>query len=315
MPSADELELVRQLLAVPGPGAEVTAAGRASLHALAARETQERQPYRAVRRPGRGRALLACGTAVTAAAAVTAVMLWPATAARPGAGPRATTPISAGHHEARALGSAAVQRAILTAVSSAGGDILYVRRTSQPGGLPGVSQEWFWPSQPVPGQQVHMLIAASGGVEAEITFTAAAGDQYTSGSTGPAITGTEVIIDNRARTWSVLRGVTIMPKLPEASSATELRSDIAEHLWTIAGPATLAGQAAIELVTTRLGPNGLAERLWVNARTFLPLRQVKQNWNGPGSTLAYDFKYLAATRASQAKLIPAVPPGYRQVPG
>jgi RNA polymerase sigma factor (sigma-70 family) len=256
------------------------------------------------------------GAAITAAAAVAVVTLWPATGTRPGAVSQATTPAAAGHHTAPVVDPAAVQRAILTAVTSAGGDILYISRSSQPSGPAGVVREWFWPSQPSPGQQVHLLIVQSAGLEAEITFTAAAGDQYTSGSTtGPAITGTEVIIDHRARTWSVSRGVTISPKLPEATSVAQLREDIAEDLWTVAGPVTLAGQAAIELVTTRPGPGGLTEHLWVNARTYLPLRQVKQNWNGPGSTLTYDFEYLRATAASRAELIPAVPAGYQQVPG
>ena len=59
MPAVDDIELVRQLLAVPGPPADVTAAGRARLDALAGRGAEECSPLR--RRPGaagrpRGRA-------------------------------------------------------------------------------------------------------------------------------------------------------------------------------------------------------------------------------------------------------------------
>jgi hypothetical protein len=74
----------------------------------------------------------------------------------------------------------------------------------------------------------------------------------------------------------------------------------------------LAGQPAIELGTT--GPNGLREFLWVNARTHLPMRQVKENWNGPGTTLRYTIDYLPATPANIAKLTPAIPPSYKRVP-
>jgi hypothetical protein len=44
------------------------------------------------------------------------------------------------------------------------------------------------------------------------------------------------------------------------------------------------------------------------------MRLVKENWNGPGSTLQYDIDYLPATTANLAKLAPAIPPGYQRVP-
>jgi hypothetical protein len=325
MPSVDEFELVRQLLAAPGPSREVTVAGQASLEALAAAEVPARRTSRPSQgRPGprRVRALVACGAVLSAvAAAAVVVALRPAAAGGPGAGPLASEPAWARHHgggpgAAGTMDPAAVQRAILTAVTSAGGDILYLQRSSEPATPSGVTQEWFWPSQPQPGQQVRLLIVESTGVELVITFTAVAGDQYTAGSsTGPAITGTEVIIDNRDRSFSTRHDVTIRPQLPDATSVSELRQDIAANVWSVAGHTTLVGQPAIELVTTRPGANGLTEQLWVNAGTFLPLRQVKQDWNGPGSTLTYDVEYLPATTASEAKLLPAVPSGYRQVPG
>jgi hypothetical protein len=345
MPAVDDIELVRQLLAVPGPRADVTAAGRASLDALAAREAEERGPLRRGSRaagrpqrpvlPTRGRAAgrpqrpkartrtrtrtrvaLTCGAVVAAivATAATLVALRPGTDARLSTGPGVTVSPTAGRSGAPAPKPASVQLAILAAVTTARGDILYFRQSSQGTGPTVDVQEWFWPSQPVPGRPVHMLVVEPTGLEIESTFTAAAGDQYTAGkSTGPAITGTEVIVDPQAKTWSNQRGAVILPRLPTPTSVLLLRGEIAAHVWTVLGPTKLAGQPAIELTTTRAGANGLRERLWVNARSYLPMRLVKQNWSGAGSTLQYDFEYLPATPAALATLTPAIPPGYERV--
>jgi hypothetical protein len=330
MPAVDDIELVRQLLAVPGPSADVTAAGRASLDALAAREAEERSPLRrgsrAAGRPQRPvlsarartrtRVALTCGAVVAAivATAATLVALRPGTDARLSTGPGVTVSPAAGRSGPPAPKPASVQLAILAAVTTARSDILYFRQSSQGTGPTVEVREWFWPSQPVPGRPVHMLVVELGGLETESAFTAAAGDQYTAGkNTGPAITGTETIIDPQAKTWSTQHGAIILPRLPTATSLMLLREQIAAHLWTVLGPAKLAGQSAIELITTRAGANGLREYLWVSARSYLPMRLVKQNWSGAGSTLRYDFEFLPATPAALATLTPAVPPGYERV--
>jgi hypothetical protein len=320
MAGVNELDLARQLLDVPGPDADVVAAGQARLEALiAAGITGQPARRRRPRVPGRRRAgtrwrLAAACAAVVTAAAVTAAAL---TVARPDTGGRvvaghATMPGGRpGQVGPPALQTAAVQAAVLASVTSAGGDVLYVQRSD---GQDAVldTQEWFWPSNPAPGRQVHMLAITADGMEIEDTFYATARDQYTAGSTGPVITGTELIIDPHSKTWSIQQGTTIRPQLPQATSAALLRQYIAAHVWTVIGRSSLAGQPAIELGTA--GPDGLRELLWVNARTDLPMRQVKENWNGPGSRLQYDIEYLPATPANLAKLTPAIPPGYKRVP-
>jgi hypothetical protein len=328
MPAVDDIELVRQLLAVPGPPADVTAAGRARLDALAGRGAEECSPLR--RRPGAAgrprrpvrparagtRMAVTCGAVIAAivATAATLVALRPGTDARLSTGPGVTVSPAAGRSGAPAPKPASVQLAILAAVTTARTDILYFRQSSQGTGPTVEVQEWFWPSQPVPGRPVHMLVVERAGLEIETAFTAAAGDQYTAGkSTGPAITGTEVIVDPQAKTWSTQRGAIVLPRLPTATSVMLLRAEIAAHVWTVIGATKLAGQSAIELITTRAGANGLRERLWVNARSYLPMRLVKQDWNGAGSTLQYDFEYLPATSAALATLTPAIPPGYERV--
>jgi hypothetical protein len=259
---------------------------------------------------------LTCGAviAATVATAATLVALRPGTDTHLSTGPRVTVSPSAGRNGPPAPKAASVQLAILTAVSTASGDILYFRQSSEGTGPAVGVQEWFWPSQPVPGRPVHMLVVEPAGVEIETAFTAASGDQYTAGkNTGPAITGTAVTVDHQARTWSIQRSATVLPKLPTVTSLVLLREQIAAHLWTVLGPTKLAGQSAIELITTRAGANGLREYLWVSARSYLPMRLVKQNWSGAGSTLRYDFQFLPATPAALATLTPAVPPGYERV--
>jgi hypothetical protein len=313
----DELELARQLLDVPGPHADIVAAGRARLDVLIAADTTGQPALRprtwapGRRRPGtRWHLAAACAAVLTAAAVTVAALI----VARPDLSGRVTAGHvtmprgRSGHARPPALQTGAVQAAVLASLTAASGDILYIRRADN-AGLD--IQQWFWPSQPAPGQQVRMLTIA-GGVEIEDTFYATATDQYTAGTTGPAITGTQLIIEPHAKTWSIQHGVPIRPQLPQATSAALLRQYIAAHLWTLIGPSALAGQPAIELSTT--GANGLRELLWVNARTHLPMRQVKEHWNTQGSTLQYDINYLPATPANLAKLTPAIPPGYQRVP-
>jgi hypothetical protein len=315
MAAIDELDLVRQLLDGPGPRADVTGAGRARLEAIAAREAGEwgRSRHHASPRRVRRRVALACGAAIAAVAvaATALVALWPAAHA----GHRVAVPPAAGDRPALAQSPGSVRRAILAAFTSAGRDILYVRRTSQgpASAVPAPMQEWFWPSQPAPGQRVRMLIV-TGGVKLAVMFTAGAGDAYTVGGTGKPITGTELIIDGQARTWSIERDASPLPKLPWVSSVAVLRQAIAADDWTIDGRTTFAGQAAVELTTTRTAPNGLWERLWVSAQTYQPLRFVKEDWNGAGTALVYDFGFLPPTPARLAMLTPAVPAGYQQVP-
>jgi hypothetical protein len=321
MAGVDELELTRRLLDVPAPHADVVAAGRARLDALIAAGTGQPVLRRGTRAPGhrrlgtRRQLAAACAAVLTAAAVtVTAVTVTALIAARPqvhgkGIAGHVTMPRGrSANARPPALQTGTVQAAVLASLTAASGDILYIRRTDNTGLVN--TQEWFWPSQPAPGQEVRMLTVA-GGMEIEDTFYAATGDQYAAGIRGPAITGTEMIIGTRAKTWSMSHGTTIRPQLPQATSAALLRQYIAAHVWTVIGPSALAGQPAIELSAAGYG---LREFLWVNARTHLPMRQVKENWNGSGSRLQWDIEYLPATHANQAKLTPAVPPGYERVP-
>jgi len=299
MTRVNDLDLTRQLLDAPGPRADVIAAGQARLDALITAGP-------AARRPRARRPLAVACAAVTAAAAVTATAL----IALPAGTGGHLAPGHVNRPRGGAPSAAAVQAEVLASVTAAAGDVIYIRRAAST--EPGTgTQEWFWPSNPAPFQQVHVLIRTADGMEIADTFHATARDQYTAGSAGPAIIGTQLAIDPHARTWSSQHGQTIRPQLPQATSAAMLRQDITAGVWTVIGRSWLAGQPAIELRTVP-GANGLRELLWVNARTHLPMRQVKQNWDGPGTTLRYDIQYLRPTKARLARLTPAIPPGYHQ---
>jgi hypothetical protein len=152
------------------------------------------------------------------------------------------------------------------------------------------------------------MLVVIGDEDLQMTFTAGDGDAYVAGGTGTPITGTQTIVDNQARTWSIERHAPLRPQLPEVTSVANLRQEMAADHWKITGRPTIAGQAAIELTSTRTAPNGLWERLWVSAQTYRPLRFLKQNWNGPATALTYTFTYLPATPANLAKLTRQIPP-------
>ncbi len=98
-----------------------------------------------------------CVVAAAAAVAATLVLVHPQPA-QPGAARHAGT------HRPVATAPGSVQQAILTAIGSAGGDIMHLS-VSTSGGPPvarGVIQYWWWPARPAPGQQVRLLMVGNG---------------------------------------------------------------------------------------------------------------------------------------------------------
>jgi hypothetical protein len=85
------------------------------------------------------------------------------------------------------------------------------------------------------------MLVVLGDEELQMTFTAGRGDAYVAGGTGTPVTGTETVIDNQARTWSVERDASLRPHLPGVTSVAVLRQEIAENYWSITGRPTIAG--------------------------------------------------------------------------
>jgi hypothetical protein len=212
---------------------------------------------------------------------------------------------------------------MLTSFSAASGDILYERFT----GGADESQYWFWPAQPVPGQQVHMRelfvqnysksARAQQPTEDWVTV-------YTSPiHPPPANYGftTSILLtmvcyptgsgcgwgstQTPGRTWSKVR----FHGEPETSDISAggplnpavLARAIAHGQWRVLRRTPLDGQQAIELTQTTPGPiNPLPVDLWVNAQTYLPLRC-------DGSGFSELFGYLPPTAVNLALLQVRIP--------
>jgi hypothetical protein len=295
----------------------------------------ERARLGGLRRAGRLRRLrrLTCAGAVACAAAVaiTAIAPWAGPApespgsARPTPtppGPRSTA--TAGSGPAAGLPSAAsVSKAMLASFQAASGDILYEWQIGiHHGAVVDEYRDWFWPGQPVPGQQARereTVAQTTPGSGRPLSLTEDWGAVYST----PVTAKTSVLLttvcfaaegcgydstQTPGRTWSrvLLR---TQPGLSDISPGSPfnpamLAQAIARGQWRILRRTRLDGQPTIELSETAKGPViPLPQLLWVNARTYLPLRCT-----GPDATLG--FAYLPPTRANLAALQVPIPRGF-----
>ena len=91
------------------------------------------------------------------------------------------------------------------------------------------------------------------------------------------------------------------------------RGDRLLHTFTVIGPAQLHGQQAIELKinvppNNEAPPHVTAERMWVNAKSYLPM-QGYTRWSN-GQQAVFDYVFLPPTPERLAKLRPVIPAGY-----
>ena len=316
MPAIDDLTAIRQLLDVPHPADEVTTAGRARLDELTRQEASRGRPGRTPHgaAPLHGRRV---GVFVTAACAVTAAAV---TATLVLVHPRSAQPAAAQHagtHRPVATAPSSVQQAILTAIGSAGGDIMHLT-VSTSGGPPvarGVVQYWWWPAKPAPGQQVHVLTAGNGR-QIAVTFTEPA--QPPAGPLLLSIPASGLSIDPASKTWSAISRYVYSGVVAETSryllNEGYLRATYLAHSKVINGHAAIHGRSAIEISVP--GTPTLDVLLWVDTRTYLPLRLVKLDsgaTNYPETRKIYDYQFLPATPGNLAKLTLTIPHGYQKV--
>jgi hypothetical protein len=263
---------------------------------LAARTFERHRKRRQVLRTGL--ALGAAG-AVTAAAVIAAVVHGPATA----------TNIAAPVLRAR----------LLAAIDAASGDILY---TPRPGGPLNGGQ---YPAYPQPGQEVHVRVGPDVGSDGKVykdgeySFkmpSETALHDYINNYTahldqgGLQLSGTAMAVDHFRHTWSECHSGFILGFTLDAAS---IRAEIASGPFTVIGRTELHGQQAIELKinvppSNEAPPHTTAERLWVNATTYLPMREYQLMSNGQQSVFYYVF--LPPTPGNLAKLLPVIPAGY-----
>ena len=245
-----------------------------------------------------GLALGAAG-AVTAAAVIAAVAHGPATA----------TNIAAPVLRAR----------LLAALDDASGDILY---TPAPGGPLSGGQ---YPAYPRPGQEVHVRVGPAVGSDGKVykdgeySFkmpSESALRHYISHYTanldqgGLHLSGTVLWVDHFRHTWGERHSKFI---LGFALDAAGIRAELANGQFTVIGRTELNGQQAIELKfnvppSNEAPAHVTAERMWVNATTYLPMRGYTHWSNGQQSV--FDYVFLPPTLENLAKLRPAIPAGY-----
>jgi len=264
---------------------------------LAARTCERHRQRRQVLRAGL--ALGAAG-AVAAAAVIAAVGHGPASKGAPIAAP-------------------ALRARLLGAIDTASGDILY---TPAPGGQLGGGQ---YPAYPRPGQEVQVRVGPAVGSDGrvykdgEYSFTMPSEsalrdyiNNYTANldQGGPQLSGTALWVDHFTHAWSECHSKFI---LGFTLGAAGIRAEIANGQFTVVGRTELNGQQAIELKfnaphNNEAPPHVTAERIWVNATTYLPMRDYTR-WSN-GQQTVFDYVFLPPTPERMAKLHPVIPAGY-----
>ena len=267
-----------------------------------------RRPARSWRLPPHGprrhvlRAGLALGAAgaVAAAAVIAAVGHGPATKAGPIAAP-------------------ALRAHLLAAIDTVSNDILYTPAPGQP--LHGGQ----YPAYPRPGQEVHIRVGPAVGSDGKIykdgeySFTMPSEtalhhyiDHYTANldQGGLQLSGTAMSVDHFTHVWRQCHSTFI---LGFTLGAAGIRAEIASGQFTVTGRTVLNGQQAIELKfnvppNSEAPPHVTAERMWVNATTYLPMRDYTRWSNGQQSV--FDYVFLPPTAERMAKLRPVIPAGY-----
>jgi hypothetical protein len=246
--------------------------------------------------------VLAAAVAVTAAAVVAVTSLI--------AGPPAGGGASAGH---------SLRVRLLAAIEAARGDILMTY--GSPGQHSGY--ELIYPWYPRPGQQVtfrNIAWATNGKLlqDAKRIFTMPAGygTPATNSVTGTAtlpVTGIFIVVYPAIHAWGEWHHTNTVFEMPV--DAAGIRHQLATGQFNVIRRTVVDGHKAIELGMTGLnrsktGLHTTADLLWVDAASYLPLREVLRFSTGRQDIS--DFRFLPPTPANLAKLHIAIPAGYHR---
>jgi hypothetical protein len=211
-----------------------------------------------------------------------------------------------------------VRTAVLDAFQRDSGDIVFATRTIHRFKGPVITQRaWTYPAFPAPGEQVRFrLLVFHDGVPVQDTESIYTQDNF-SGLTQSTTQGprTAEIIDVQyaARTWSRQRSSSVL--LAGNLSPRLIRDQVASGGFTVTGTAELGGRPAVKLTWTR-SPGRLIVTtiLWVDARTYLPLRSATairaRLRNMLLETDTTQYQVLPATQANLDLLTPPIPAGF-----
>jgi hypothetical protein len=217
---------------------------------------------------------------------------------------------------AKPMTAVALRTRLLAAIDTASGDILYTHAPGIPARVGGQ-----YPAYPQPGQKVYVRVGPAVGSDGKIykdgvyIFKMPAANPYKNYTAnldqgGLHLSGTVMSVNHFKHTWKQCRSKFVLGFTLDAAG---IRSEIANGEVTVIGPTVLHGQKAIKLKINvppndEAPPHVTAESLWVNARTYLPMRGYTRWSNGQQSV--YDYSFLRPTPARLAKLRPAIPAGY-----
>jgi hypothetical protein len=226
--------------------------------------------------------------------------------------------ISSGPGSARPV-VPSLRAAVLAAFGRDSGDVVYSVRTIQVGKGPAIIQRaWEYPAFPVTGDRVRFrLFVFRAGVPEEDTESvyvqdAAAGQLSMSTTQGPR--SAEITdVEYATRTWS--RGKSSSVLLGGGLSPATIRDQVASGRFTVAGTVRLDGRRAIELIWSRpQGPLSVTTTLWVDARTYQPLRSVAilrvRHHAMLIESYTTQYQILPATPGNLDLLTPPIPPGF-----
>ena len=250
---------------------------------------------------------LTAALAIAAAGAVAVTSLLPSS--------RAGVALTAQH---------SVRARLLAAIDAARGDILVTRgRPSGPGQHGGSGQTLTYPWYPRSGQRVrvHTLGWGADGklfqdFESIFTMPTGHGTPATNPVDGDAdltVNGTYFQVCPVRHTWGKWHHNTMTLGL--SADAAGLRRQLANGRFKIIRRTVVDGHKAIELAMTGLNPrmtglHATAALMWVDASSYLPLRQVLRF--STGRVDVSDYRFLSPTAANLAKLRPVIPPGYHR---
>lgn len=219
---------------------------------------------------------------------------------------------------------------LVAAFSAASGEIVYEQSTFH-GGSTLTQRNWYYPWQASAGQQVRdrQVILNSDGTpyqDVEDIYTMPAPGTIPPGL--PPVTvhklkthllvgvvaaiGEIVDVEYGNRTWSDQKDHVLLDSDP--ASPQIVLYDIKHEDWTVTGHTKLDGHDAIELSWADAGS---ISYLWVDASTYLPLREVAHvPVGGSGQTITTtdqtDYELLPATPANLAMLTTPIPSAFTQ---
>lgn len=215
-------------------------------------------------------------------------------------------------------GASAVRSAVLDAFQRDSGDIVHATRTIRRAQGPVMTQRsWTYPAFPSPGQRVRFrLFSLRNGVPQEdiesVYLQDAAASRLSTPTTAGPRTAEITDVEYATRTWSRQRSSSVL--LAGSLSPSLIREQVAHGGFTVVGRVRLRGRQAVEITWSHtLGMMTVKTTLWVDARTYQPLRSVSIQRGPHGTPLltsTTDLQILPATPANLRLLTPPIPAGF-----